>query len=56
MDAEVTPVCAHCGQPVPKPSPQRAVWIEPRNGIHGQVIDKRCRHKPIAYEVKRKGD
>ena len=39
---------------------RRAVWIEPRIGNvlgkRGQLIDKRCTHKPIAYTVTRKGD
>jgi hypothetical protein len=35
---------------------RRAVWIEPRQGMHGQVIDEKCRMKAIDYVVKRKGD
>jgi hypothetical protein len=35
---------------------RRAVWIEPRNGIKGQVIDSKCKMKPIDYVVRRKGN
>ena len=35
---------------------RRAMWIEPRMGRKGQVIDSSCTHRPIAYVVKRKGD
>jgi hypothetical protein len=35
---------------------RRAMWIEPRQGIKGQVIDEKCRMKAIAYEIRRKKD